>query len=257
MRVLLLVSLGALVALALVASVPAQTNDAVGNLALKTLDANVGDAIKLELSALNLAGHGNVPGARQELQNSRSLLEGAFNAADTLTPPADLTKYVPDDSWERLGRNIRSAATEDEDALDKRGKIGTFFVSLALQKKDAIYKLVHPLASRPECSVLTNDQSGFEVNGAKITPGQFSVEVACTMPIKRIFVDTPKYDITETTPDGDAKMVMRKSPDIVEIVGDGNQAGVTAKANPDLAPGAPVDVIVIVGDATLYDPETM
>jgi hypothetical protein len=257
-RRLVVLPLGVLVALALAVGISARTSDdEVGTIALKTVDTNVGDAIKLELNALYLAQHGNVPGARQELENSRSLLEGAFGAADTLTPPADLTKYVPDNSWERLGRNIRSAATEDGDALARPGRVSSLFVTLALQKKQGIFNLVHPLVKRPECSVLTDDRSAIKVNGVAQNSGQLSVDVSCTVAIKRILVETPKNAVTQTATDGDAKAAALKSANTVQVVVDGKEGGVTETTRPDPAAGLPVDVIVIVGDSTIYDPETM
>lgn len=88
MRYLVGVGSAMLAALALTATITARSgDDGIGAIALKTLDTNVAYAIRLELSALNLARHGNTAGARKELENSRSLLQGAFGAADALTPP--------------------------------------------------------------------------------------------------------------------------------------------------------------------------
>ncbi len=99
------------------ATAPAKVNDDVRTTALTTVKTNVDDAIKLEANAYKLWKAGEKAEAKKEIENSVKLLEGALPAADSLTPPLDLSKYVPDNSWERLGRNMR-----DVDLLGQEGR---------------------------------------------------------------------------------------------------------------------------------------
>jgi hypothetical protein len=242
------------------AAAPARTqDDDTYLLALKTVKTNVSDALKLELNALNLATHGNPAGARQEIENSKKLLEGALPAADALTPPLDLSHYVPDNSWERLGQNMRRLVRYDDEALAKP-KPSTYYLFLAVQLKQDIVRLV---SSHPLCSVLVNDQGGVKVNGQAVGKGQLSVDVACSVKIKELLVETPKNTVTQTAPDGGAKTIEEKSADIVEADLNGAKSGgVTEQTTPDPSPGDSVKIVIeplvpIVGDSIQYVDEVI
>lgn len=239
-----------LVALSLAAAPPARTSaDSVAASDLQTLDTSVGYAIRLEVSALNLAQHGNVAGARQELENSRRLLQGAFGAADALTPPRDLAKFAPPNGWDELGRNIRRADQEDEEALATPDKVRSTFVMFALNTKDAIHNLVHPNVKDPECSVVFNDVGPVKVNGVPQGSGQLSVDASCVAAIKKIIVTTPANTVAQVVPDAGTKAAALASASTVQVVVVGDRGGVTEKLSPDPAPGLPVDVMVILENA--------
>lgn len=167
----------------------------------------------------------------------------------TRSPPRDLVQWVPENSWEYLGRNIRRADREDEQALSHPDKVGTTLVLFALQTKDAIHNLVHPLVAHPDCSVVINDLGPVKVNGAAQGTGQLSVDASCTTAIKKILVTTPGNTVTQTATDGAAKAAALKSANTVQVVVVGTEGGVTEKMSPEPAPGLPVDVMVILDNA--------
>lgn len=243
------------------ATATAQTNDDVAPVALTTVKTNVGDAIRLEKSALRLAKDGNQAGAKEEIKNAEDLLEGAYPAADALTPSPGLSTHAPGSGWEHLDFDIRLAARDDAKAVRRRGApLNTGEVEAALFQKNRIYDLVNGELTHPLCSVLINLQGPIEVNGVPQGHAQLSVDVSCTTPIKRVLVDTPDNAVTTKATDGGAKSATDYAAYLIDLFfGGGKSGGVTETTSPDAADGQPVDIeiVPIVGDSVEYYPETM
>ena len=236
--------------LVVAAPAPAKVSDDVRTTALQTVNTNVDDAIKLELNALNLWTHGNKAGARSEIENSQNLLDGALGAADALTPPLDLSHYVPDHSGEYLGRNMRDAIFWDKRSAEK-GANFHYDILLALQKKEAVYKLVNRELTHPVCYEAINLQRT-TVDNVQQGPSQLSVDVACSQPEQKVIVALPANTVAKMVLDGSAVSATLDAPNVVEIKLNGAKSGgVTMQTTPDAAAPDPVDtgIVPIKGDS--------
>jgi hypothetical protein len=249
-------ALASVLVLVLAASAPARLNDDVRTTALHTVRTSVEDALALEGNALKQWNAGNKAQAAKELENAEKLLDGALPAADALTPTLDLTHYVPDNSWERLGRNMRDIIYWDKRALEK-GASFHYDILLAATKKHDVYTLVNNEITHPACLEAINLQGPITVNGVPQGSSQLSVDVSCTRPVQKIVILTPTEAIKQMVTDGGAKAAVLKAANVVEVDLNGAKSGgVTMQTQPDAAPSAPVDDIVeIKGDSR--DPSTV
>ena len=210
------VALASVLVLVLAAAAPAKVNDDVRTTALTTVKTNVDDAIKLEANAYKQWKAGNKAQARKEIENAVTLLDGALPAADALTPPVDLTKYVPDNSWERLGRNMRDVIYWDKRAVEKNGAFDYDIVKAALTKH-AIYALVNNELTHPVCLEAINLQGPITVNGVPQGHSQLSVDVSCTRPVQKIVLLTPNELIQKLEADGAAMKASLIGPHLIEV----------------------------------------
>jgi hypothetical protein len=202
---------------------------------------------------------GNKAQAAKELENAEKLLDGALPAADALTPPLDLTHYVPDNSWERLGRNMRDIIYWDKRALEK-GANFHYDIVLAAIKKHAVYTLVNNEITHPVCLEAINLEGPITVNGVPQGSSQLSVDVSCTSPEQKVIIDLPKNTVVQMAPDGNAKAAILKAGNIVEVDLNGAKSGgVTMQTSPDAAAPNPVDsdIVPIAGDSVEYFDEIM
>jgi len=237
--------------LVLAASAPARTNDDdVRTTALHTVRTGVEDALALEGNALKQWHAGNKAQAAKELENAEKILDGALPAADALTPPLDLSHYVPDNSWERLGRNMRDIIDWDKRALEK-GANFHYDILLAATKKHAVYTLVNNEITHPVCLEAINLQGPITVNGVPQGHSQLSIDVSCTRPVQKIVILTPTELIQKLDADNAAMKATMVGPHVAELVmGGAKSGGVTMETQPDAAPNVPVDDIVeIKGDS--------
>ena len=255
MRVMVLASL---LALALAGAAPARVNDdEQRQLALHTVKENVSDAIKLEKNAITLLKAGNVKGADQEIKNSKQLLDGAMGAAEALTPPSDLDRFVAvypgDHNWEGLAHTMRLAYGEDSAALltdSTSKKIDE--VLLALVRKAGIDSLVSSELKTPMCSLLINTAPPPSVNGVPLPGGtQVDVEVSCRRPLKELVLKTPQELLQQLESDN-AKQKAAMIGSFIRVTANGaKQAGVEMVLDPAPKAGTPlpIDVVPIAGDS--------
>ena len=260
MRVLAPVAaLASVLVLVLAAAAPAKVNDDVRTTALHTVRTGVEDALALEGNALKQWNAGNKEQAKKELENAEKILDGALPAADALTPPVDLSHYVPDNSWERLGRNMRDIIYWDKKATEK-GANFHYDIVLAASKKHAVYTLVNNEITHPVCLEAINLQGPITVNGVPQGHSQLSIDVSCRQPEQKVIVDVPMNTVVQMVVDGDAKAAILKAGHIVEVDLNGAKSGgVTMQTSPDAAAPAPVDsdVVPIKGDSVEYFDEIM
>jgi hypothetical protein len=243
-------ALASVLVLVLAAATPARVNDDVRTTALHTVRTSVEDALALEGNALKQWNAGNKAQAAKELENAEKLLEGALPAADALTPPLDLSHYVPDNSWERLGKNMRDIIYWDKRALEK-GANFHYDILLTATKKHAVYTLVNNELTHPVCLEAINLQGPITVNGVPQGHSQLSVDVSCTRPVQKFVLLTPNELIQKLDADNAAMKATLIGPHVVELdMGGAESGGVTIQTQPDAAPNAPVDDIVeIKGDS--------
>ena len=210
----------------------------------------VEDALALEGNALKQWNAGNKEQAAKELENAEKILDGALPAADSLTPPLDLSHYVPDNSWERLGRNMRDIIYWDKKAMEKGANVHYDLV-LAATKKHAVYTLVNNEITHPVCLEAINLQGPVTVNGVPQGSSQLSVDVSCTRPVQKIVILTPVEAIKQVTTDGGAKVAVLKTAHVLEVDLNGAKSGgATMQTTPDATPNAPLDdVVEIKGDS--------
>jgi hypothetical protein len=242
------------------ASAPARvSDDDVRAAALHNVDANLGDAIKLEQNAVYLVDHGNEAGARSEIKNSESLLNKALPAADALTTPAELRQFAPPDtSWDRVGENTRSAITWDKRALEQSGGALATYVGIALKKKEAVYSLVHAEIKHPMCSELINLQGPITVNGVPQGSSQLSVDVACSRPVTKVIVALPGVTVMKMIPDGQVIDAILSAADVMQLkMNAGRSGGVTVETAKPVTGTQKIEteIIPIAGDS--HPPEVI
>jgi hypothetical protein len=244
------VALASVLVLVLAAAAPAKVNDDVRTTALHTVRTGVEDALALEGNALKQWNAGNKEQAKKELENAEKILDGALPAADALTPPVDLSHYVPDNSWERLGRNMRDIIYWDKRAMEKGANVH-YDLLLAAAKKRDVYTLVNNEITHPVCLELINLRGPITVNGVPQGSSQLSVDVSCTRPVQKIVLMTPNELIAKLEADNAAQKAFLRAPSVVEIDLNGAKSGgVTIQTSPDAAAPNPVDdVVQIKGDS--------
>ncbi|HZQ81572.1 MAG TPA: hypothetical protein VFB25_06315 [Gaiellaceae bacterium] len=241
------------VALVAAAAAPARVgDDETRPLALHTMKENVGDAIKLETDAVRLLKAGNVKGADQEIANSKELLDGAMGAAESLTPPSEMDRFVPtwpeNKNWAGLAHTMRLAYGGDAAAL-LTGSVSQKIeeVSNALVRKTAIYQLVNDELTKPMCGLLVNVEPQPSVNGTTLAGGtQVEINASCPQTkLKDIVVLTPGAAIKEIVAGNPKEQAVMKGK-VIEVIANGQTSGgVQMIVDPNPPEGSPIDVTII------------
>jgi len=250
--------LASLLALAFAAAAPARVSDEEQRqLALHTVKENVSDAIKLEKNAVTLLRAGNVKGADQEIKNSKQLLDGAMGAAEALTPPSDLDRFVAvypgDHNWEGLAHTMRLAYGEDSAALltdSTSKKIDE--VMLALVRKAGIDSLVSSELKVPMCSLLINTQPSPSVNGTPLSTAiEVDVVVSCRAKLKELALKVAAPYLKQLQSERPTQKPYATG-NFVKVVANGDKsAGVEMVLDPKPPAGTalPIDVVPLAGDS--------